>query len=136
MQFQIRFPNGERVPLGTLNAEAANLWGIGLEMANVVYVYPPEWRGGKEDYGESNNWYEVIGTAIIYPTLSGITPMQQNWGNIKETLFNNMVNAGNTWELEYKSTKDVIISIVDYLKPYYELIDLWYSKGYVPIKIK
>lgn len=136
MHFHIRFPNGEKVPIGTLNAEAANLWGIGIERDKYKYVFPKERGINPQGYNEENSWYAIIGNGITHPKLCTPEPMQQTWDNVKETLFNEQTNMGEIWDEKFGVLKAEILSALDYLEPYFELIDLWYSKGYIPVRVK
>lgn len=134
MDFQMRFPNGDKVPFETLNAEAANLWGIGIARDKVKYVFPTDL--GVIQYDENNSWHEMIGLAVMHPQTVGAIPMQQTWSEIKETMFNSQIDAGEIWEMKAERIQNEIASTVAFLKPYFGLIDLWESKGYNPVRIK
>lgn len=134
MDFEIRFPNGHKVPMNTLNAEAANLWGVNLKSIDEEYVSPNPL--GEVEYGNLAAWPDVIGLAITTPELVGVIPMQQNWKGVRETLFNSQMKSGNVWALSTEELVQDIQKTALYLKPFYELIDLWESKGYIPIRIK
>lgn len=136
MHFQMRFPNGDKVPFETLNAEAANLWGIGIARDKVQYVFPNTPINELVKYDENNSWYEMIGSAVMHPQTVGAIPMQQTWSEVKETMFNSQIDAGEIWEMKAERIQNEIASTVAFLKPYFELIDLWYSKGYAPIRAK
>lgn len=136
MHYQIRFPNGERVPIETLNAEAANLWDVNTREFKGKYTFP-KGDGVQIRYNEDNSWHDMIGYAIIHPQLVGAGgQMQQTWAQIKETLFNAQIHGGDIWEKKCFELQMVVKLTVDYLEPYFELIDLWYSKGYIPVKTK
>lgn len=135
MHYQIRFPNGERVPFETLNAEAANLWGIGIARDKVKYVSPKSTE--ETEYNEENSWHMMIGHAITHPQIVGAGgQMQQTWDQIKQTMFNVQMAGGDIWEMEAEEIQKEIQTSVEFLMPYFHLIDDWYSKGYKPVKVK
>lgn len=134
MQFELRFPNGERVPFETLNAEAANLWGIHLVSLESGYAYPPPM--GEYTYDESTSWEEVVGSAIMHPQVAGSIQLQQTWTEVKESMFNSHLDAGDAFDKKTDDMINQINSALLYLKPFFHLVDLWQSKGYNPIRIK
>lgn len=136
MGFQIRFPNGEPIPLETLNAEAANLWNIGIARDAVKYVFPQTPKGTDIGYDEETSWFEIIELGIEYPEVIGGTPVYPRWTDIKESLFNGQVISGSIWDMKAEDIVRDVSRTILFLKPYYELIDLWQSKGYIPIQTK
>lgn len=135
MPFEIRYPNGDKVPFETLNAEAANLWSIGIARDKVQYVSPLSNVVGPV-YDECNSWEEMIGNAIMHPQVIDAHPMFPSWPHVRETLFNSQLDGAEVWEKGWFQIDEIIKSSITWLQPYNELIDLWESKGYVPIRIK
>jgi|ERR1044072_2317234 hypothetical protein len=135
MHFELRFPNGDKIPFETLNAEAANLWGVGIARDSVEYVFPPN-PDSTTEYDEEVSWVELIGSAIMHPQLVGVTPMQQNWIGVKETMVNSHLDSADVWDKNADEMVRIITSAINWLKPYLALIDHWQSKGYNPIKVK
>lgn len=126
MPFEIRYPNGEKISMTTLNLEAAAFWGI----ANPEGMVYPIGIVELDDDPETYTWDRIIGGAIE-ECPARINPL---WKHVKEELF--MCNIQDYWESPVEEIIEAAMETLDYLKPYYELIDLWKSKDYIPVKIK
>ena len=135
MHFEIRFTNGLRVPFELLNEEAAYLWGIGIARDKYKYVFPPNTEA--DTYDENTSWHEMIGLAIMHPQLIGAGgAIQQNWHQVKESMLQGHIDAKDVWEMKTDDMIREIKSSLEYLSPFFKLIDQWYDKGYKPVKVK
>lgn len=120
MSFQIHNPEGKAIDINELDKEAAAFWS--KEPHGKWYASPDH---------EGVNWFDTIGWAIHKPE-----NYTKGWDDIRCTL----------WAIQSKSLYDSLYltekfdaeleSIRKYLKPYYELIYHWESKGYKPVTIK
>lgn len=132
MPFEIRTHEGEAISVDHLNKDAYATWGIPIQYMDndELIACPPN--------EAEENWVKVIGFAIENPMLFRKYVMQQDWNDVKQTLFS--MQTGDLSNEINLSHKLVVLSAInnalDFLQPYYNLIDLWDSKGYIPIRIK
>lgn len=127
MAFEIRYRNGEVIPSHVLNEEASKLWGVEIDGD---FVYPNFAKTDKRDDPKTYHWANVIGPSIQDESIR----LQPTWVTVKEIMFTNrMVDY---WDESFPELKYAADDILDYLRPYLELIDLWRELGHVPIKIK
>jgi hypothetical protein len=122
MSFEIHTPEGRVIPLKELDKEASEFWKVPLDPDPKFYAHPdlPTFY--------TNSWYESIGWSIGNPE------KHTGWEAVKYKLWQMQI------EHMYKHLFDVnfhaqIEQVKTFLKPYFELIDHWESKGYIPIKI-
>lgn len=121
MSFQILDSNGEAITLSILDEQAAVFWGKD--------VHPKHYATPNKDM-VLGNWFDTIGHMIHSPEDKHYT---SGWNNVKCSLWTCMIKG------EYnKSITDLFVVIPEIkasLKPYYELIDHWESKGYTPKQV-
>ena len=116
--FQIKNADNQELFINDLDKEAAEFWDKPL--GDVYYASP--------QFGM--NWFDSIGWNIANPKVE----YTRGWANIKESLFIVQV-MGLTKEKEEDKRIERLKSIFNYLQPYFDLIDHWESKGYIPIKV-
>lgn len=136
MGFQIQTEAKVPIAINDLDREAAEFWGN--EVHPKQYATPEkitedmDWRR-KLMAEMRGNWFDIIGYAINSP-LSRYT---NGWGNVKCTLWT--IQAQGWYDLigtdEIEGLQARIKSVKAYLKPYFDLIDHWASKGYIPAQI-
>lgn len=152
--FQIHNSNGEPIDIHELDKEAAEFWNKPVH--NKQYAFPipePNYEGmtDKEkmkaefDYccKQSGNWYDTVGYQIANPKVS----WTNGWDNIKACLWavQSVDLYKDLFDIRrykdeygvYHTHTDILIAVIkSYLEPYYNLIDHWASKGYIPVQIK
>lgn len=130
MSFQIHDASGKAVDIKQLDKEAAEFWG--------VEVHPKNYAQPASDSYYTSNWFDSIGYYIHSPD-SNYT---KGWGNIKCSLWS--IQARDLFRILYE-TQDIaanehlhtrLHSIKTFLQPYFQLIDHWESKGYIPVRVK
>ncbi len=132
MNFQILDANKNPISLIQLNQEAAEFWN--LEPSSKYYVKPSK---------NHLNWFDVIGGAIINKRnyYSGWTDVVNNlWEAQSEGIniqggFNKETNTLDDISI-IPMTSERFNNIVEYLKPYIDLINHWNKKGYQSKKIE
>jgi hypothetical protein len=124
MGFQIKNKEGEALTIKELDKEAAEFWN--KKIHDKYYANPsPE---GTSVFKQQTNWFDVIGYNIHSPEVN----YTKGWDNVKCSLWTLHIQG-----LYNKSDEDLNIHIQvtkEFNKPYYDLIDYWESKGYVPVK--
>ncbi len=114
MGFQILNNQGEPIPIKELDKEAAAFWG-----QTVDEKYYAEPKGGF-----FMNWFDHIGREISDKSSNWTT----GWDNVKCGLMSNSLVSIALEEDKHKK----LDSVIDFNKPYFELIDHWSSLGYTP----
>lgn len=120
MAFQIRNSLGEPISLHQLDIEASEFWG--KPISTKKYAQP---------YTSSTDWFDSIGWAISNP----VTLWKPGWENIKNSLW--LIQANGLYKELYSfSNLCTSLEITQaFLKPYFDLIDYWESKGYTPHQV-
>ena len=117
--FQILDKNNNPIPLSELDKQAAEFWNVKLD---------PKWYASPTEMG--SNWYDSIGWNI-----ANQGHYTSGWKNIKISLITTAMESA-AYQILMKSKEDESIkSIMDWYKPYYDLIDYWESLGYQPKQI-
>lgn len=119
MKFQIRSSDGRPVPFYELDKEAAELWG--KPVSTEEYASP---------YTSDTNWFDSIGWAIANPI-----NYTEGWEDVKCTLWTIQSKELFRYLYAFQAMNTAIEAIKRYLRPYYNLIDLWESEGYTPHKM-
>lgn len=156
-EFQIKNSNGIAIPINELDAEAAAFWGKEVQKKEYANPTPlPNYEGLDDQqknqayfvytFRHAPNWFDTIGYQIANPAVQ----WTEGWNNIKASLWS--LHSTDMYtslqDIEYltrnipdehgnlhsKADIDLMVKI-DHLKPYFELIDHWESKGYQPIRI-
>jgi hypothetical protein len=119
MAFQIQTPEGVAIPLNKLDEEAAAFWRVPTRVRE--YVKP---SNGKD------NWFDSIGWYISSPRLYYAT----SWDNVKCNIYSILLMdlALYTMDVQLLKVKEAF----EYAKPYFDLIDHWKEKGYIPVQVK
>lgn len=118
MGFQILNSEGKAIPINKLDEEIAMFWG--KEVHPKEYATPlhePKFLSYKESFEfhwRNNNWFDLLGWYIHYDK---ITTMQ----SLKDRYIAPFVKIPID-ELMQEPT----------FKKYYNLLDLWIEKGYIP----
>lgn len=132
MAFEIRNEDGKKLTTNELNLSASNFWDK-IEIFSDErgeYVVSPT-----DDPGDS--WQDTIGHVIEYPnvlsTLTGRHIMQSDWNDVRQSLLN--IQMQDLEVFDEGSLFGHLHRVLIYLKPYYDLIDIWEGEGYTPVKI-
>lgn len=123
MSFEIHNSLGEAITLEQLDREAAEFWKVKVDAR--YHAHPDL----KTHY--TNSWFDTIGWVISHPE-----KYTKGWNDVRCTLWT--VQAKGLYKLldnQEKMTEE-IEGIRIFLEPYFELIDHWESKGYVPKHIQ
>lgn len=123
MSFQIRQSLDSPVPISIseLDKEAAELWGKAVHPKDYAYpdLKPEKFDSIKEElnfYFGITNWFDMIGWHIH----SGLN----SWDAIRDKI---LEYFGNVPEEELKAYRPIW--------GYVELVNLWQSKGYIPVTL-
>lgn len=136
MSFEIHNPQDEAINLSELDKEAAAFWGKEAHPSN----YAAPLGSNKDDASVDEilkamrgNWYDIIGWNIHHQSSNWTS----GWNNIKASMW----SVVSTSMYEYIFLEDDTLTLhiegaKAYLKPYFQLIDYWESKGYKPVQVK
>ena len=80
----------------------------------------------------SSNWFDKLGWRIANPF---DILMIGKWEYVKNDLFLNLIRSFKLYEKKPENYREMIEYILEELKPFFDLIDLWDSKKYVPKSI-
>lgn len=130
MPFEIRDRFGEPVDNAILNADAMELWEMPVVfwLSEGIHTVYPKGQNLEE------NWHNNIGCCIEQPYIAGKKRMpQQDWNSVKHSLFNMLTDEWASYKFE-DIVKEINNSLV-HLSPYFKLMELWESKGYIPVRI-
>ncbi len=158
--FQIHTPEGKKLTMGDLDAEAAAFWN--KEVDSDSYADPSEPRKEGEssaDYYRRSmlgNWYDIIGYNIANQGYA-----MSGWSNVVHTILSSSMPSfiidtkegyadrpvkllaeleiidETKFELNWiDNGKVALAGVLLFVKPYLELINHWQSKGYKPVQIK
>lgn len=134
MPFEIRNLEGKKIRDYILNQQAVELWGTKI-ITHQERKEPPYVTVAPLENDDGENWHNNIGFAIEYPNLIRAFDQktaQQDWNQVKHSMFNSLMEEWDSYKYE-----DIVKNMNDsleHLKPYYALIDLWESKGYIPVR--
>lgn len=125
MSFKILNKDGEALTIKQLDAEAAEFWNKTVD---------PKWYANPSPEGTSvfkqrGNWFDTIGYQIHSPG-----DYTSGWDNVKCSLWT--IQVQGLYDKPVDELPEQIAFIKEYLKPYYDLINHWESKGYQPKQIK
>lgn len=134
MSFETRDQDGKKIKIEELNEEVSDFWGMPIvQYTELKETYMTVFPRNRPE-NDSSNWVNTIGECISHPCLTREQKiMQQDWKLVKHSMFNVLAQEWNSYQYEH-----VVVDIVEsitYLKPFFELIDLWESKGYIPVRI-
>jgi len=116
--FQILDKNNNPIPLSELDKQAAEFWDV--ELHPKQYAAPD----GK------CNWYDLLGWNIAQQDNSKFYGIDK-WKTVKLSMFINM-----SYDLlDMENPADYTVAQINYIRPYYALIDYWESLGYQPKQI-
>lgn len=123
MSFEIHSSSGKVIHPKDLDQEACDLWLIAIDSRH--YAHPP-----LENHW-TNSWYANIGWAIENPY-----DAEKGWEDVKSVLWT--IQARSLYKVLYKAKEreEELAEIGIFLEPYFDLIDHWQSKGYIPVKIE
>lgn len=126
MSFQILNKEGEAISLNSLDIEAGKFWhGEQFQPDKKYYCLPPEFPFGA-------NWFDVIGYMIHSP-MGNYT---SGWNNVKCSLWTLHIRGDYDKAMgEFDVLANEIKQAIEYLRPFFALIDHWESKGYQPKQV-
>jgi hypothetical protein len=134
MEFQIHDEAGKAITMRQLDNEAREFWKLETTEKNKGYSAYPDVNLDLTVMDNirkalMNNWFDIIGRTIADHAEC------KEWKNVKYKMY--MVLIPESFPTKSYEFQIVYIKSVNELcKPYFELIDLWESKGYKPIHIK
>lgn len=129
MAFEIHDSSGQAVSLNELDKQAAEFWGKEISVKH--YASPSD---------NHQNWFDGIGYIVHSPHIKGeIT----SWKEYKRNVWSMLTEGGfigDKYLYGFDMTDEQIAAKVkstrNYLKPYFDLVDLWESKGYKPKQVE
>lgn len=121
MSFQILASDDTPIPVNDLDKEAAEFWNTPLD---------GKWYASPNKGLTSVNWFDSIGWNIHHPTVTWTS----GWNNVKCSMM--AVQTAEYGMLPLEKQQEKLVYANAYLKPYFDLIDHWASKGYIPVRIK
>lgn len=159
-KFQILDKDANALTMGELDKEAAEFWG--KEVHPKHYANPfPEKRASEDAplsekmrikyenaMNNSSNWFDVIGWNI-----ANQGTYTYGWHNVVHTMVTEKLGeclvslrenepiklaefVGDT-EIHLESSwEEELYSIINYYKPFIDLINHWMAKGYMPVKVE
>ena len=117
--FKILDKDNNPIPINELDRQAAEFWD--KELHPKQYASPE----GKA------NWFDTLGWHIAQQNSSHFYG-RNTWNTIKLSMF-----IGLSYDIvEHTNPAVYTQAQINYLKPYYDLIDHWASLGYQPKQIK
>ena len=150
--FQILDKEGNAIPINKLDEIAAKFWNQEPDSKKYAVPLPQSAFKDELDFCIQGNWFDVIGWNIAYQGLncrgwanvvaSIIDHMNMNFINTEEGYINKPVELAQfekSGENSLSLPKEIEISIyatLKWAKPYVDLINHFYSLGYIPKQIK
>jgi hypothetical protein len=140
--FKIQNSLGEAITINELDKEAAEFWHKEVKERQYANPTPPfsnidnlegiELTKAKAKHisYEQNNWFDTIGWHIANPKCN----YTSGWDNIKCSIL--VLHLEEFGTLPLVDQMERLQFANEYVKPYFELIDHWKTKGYKPIQIK
>lgn len=141
MSFKIKNSEGIAIPINELDKEAAEFWHKEIkqkEYANPTPVFNnPNKLEGRDlaiaelQYirHESMNWFDLIGYHIHSPRVT----CESGWNNTKCSILSVHIESLALHTIEEQLI--ILKAVNEYVKPYFDLIDHWSNKGYIPVQI-
>ena len=124
MSFKILNSENQPVPINELDREAAEFWGQPIK--DREYATPK--LEEEISFYFVPNWFDKIGHAIHRPE-----KYTKGWDDVKCTM---MASALGGIALKTpEQAKEYLGVCFDVLKPYFDLVDHWASKGYTPLTV-
>ena len=116
--FQILDQNLKPIPLATLDIEVCQIWEHDIH---------------KTKYASNTcgNWFDVIGFQIATQKMFHDHGLN-TWPTIKQNIFN--VHSHNLATMTPEQAGVSCCRIMRMLQPYFDVIDVWSEKGYIPLK--
>lgn len=155
-KFQILNKDGVALTISQLDAEAAKFWGKEVHPKNYANPFPDVMP--KDDslksyieaerenaINDSLNWYDTVGY-----TIANQGDYTTGWNNVINTMVTEslgrailgkqfeipeFIQVGNEQHLP-EQVEMRINAVLNYFKPFVNLIKHWESKGYTPVSIE
>jgi hypothetical protein len=128
MEFQVLDKTGNAIAINELDRQAAEFWGV--EVHKKRYACP-------KGYGERmTNWFDIVGFAI---TQQG--NYTRGWKNVALYLLESLSERIIDFDkkgikfIEMDSYTKKVESILEFYKPFFELMTYWDECGYTPKKL-
>ena len=158
--FKILDKNGKALTMGELDKEAAEFWGKEVHPKHYANPFPDKIADERASFAErmkierenawnnNFNWFDIIGWNIAnqgnytYGWQNVVyTMVTQSLGEClvrlnKDEPINLAAFVGDT-EIHLESSwEEKLYSIINYYKPFIDLINHWMAKGYMPVKVE
>ncbi len=136
MSFQILTSDKQGININALDAEACAFWNKPVQPKS--YCTPREGTAEHHYMDSGVNWFDSIGwnihsnNSINHKRYDGTI----TWQMVKESMCLIQIDV---LKLLNESDELILRKIKfnkEYLKPYFDLIDHWEAKGYIPVQIK
>jgi len=118
--FQILDKENNPISINELDQQAAEFWNVEIH---------PKWYASPSE--TSGNWYDNIGWYI-----ANQGHCTSGWNNVKVSMITSSMESAANRILKGEQTDASIQVIMEWYKPYYDLIDHWEALGYQPKQIK
>lgn len=159
-KFQILDKDAKALTMAELDKEAAEFWGKEVHPKHYANPFPDKKASKDASYSEkvnierenawnnNFNWFDIIGWNIanqgtytygwqnvvhtmVTQTLGGCLVRLNKDEPIKlaEFVGDNEIHLESSWE-------EKLYSIINYYKPFIDLINHWMAKGYMPVKVE
>jgi hypothetical protein len=139
MGFQILNTEGKSISINELDAEAASFWNKPVHPKRYANPIPQSEIDKSEGILKAQletvtNWVDSIGWHINKPQIEWTS----GWDNIKCSMWTlSVCDWGMViMQPEFGDIASKIEGVKQYLKPYFDLIDYWKSKGYTPKQVE
>lgn len=130
MGFEILNTEKQPILINELDKDAATLWNKEVDARHYAHPKPTTGDEVQDAMYLSMNWFDYVGYNI-HANQAAYTKnyKQMTWDMVKESLLLTQFNV-------VKGTAQQLENMRMYLKPYFDLIDLWESKGYTPKRVE
>ena len=156
-QFKVLDAQGVAIPINTLDEEACELWGIEVHPKEYAtpfkrkFTNPDNLEGRELALAELRfqidaptlNWFDMIGSKIAFNHSRAVT-----WSMIREEIVESVIvykllegsKLVDTEKVDDVPVlkEDISVAIacgIEFVRPFIELINLWESQGYSPVKL-
>lgn len=128
MAFQIRNEIGDAIPINKIDEIVAKIWGN--PVMDKTYAVPisrdkfPKGLEGSFSFSTQTNWFDSIGWVISSEPV-------KNWLDVKSGL----IKIHLDYILKDENPSKKFESVLNYLSPYFKVIDEFEKKGYKPVHL-
>ena len=159
-KFEILNKEGKAITMAELDKEAAEFWGKEVHPKHYANPFPDKIADERASFAErmkierenawnnNFNWFDIIGWNI-----ANQGTYTYGWQNVVYTMVTQSLGeclvclnkdepiklaefVGDT-EIHLESSwEEKLYSIINYYKPFIDLINHWMAKGYMPVKVE